>query len=43
MPGSRRLIARASDSAGRTQPRERVAGYGTYMINHLLPIDVEVR
>ena len=42
-PGKYTLIARAKDSAGRTQPRERVAGYGTYMINHWLPIDVEAR
>ncbi|MBA2742789.1 MAG: sulfite oxidase [Chthoniobacterales bacterium] len=37
------LIARATDAAGRTQPRERIADYGTYMINHWLPISVEVR
>jgi DMSO/TMAO reductase YedYZ molybdopterin-dependent catalytic subunit len=37
------LIARATDSAGRTQPRDRVAEYGTYMINHWLPVNVDVR
>jgi DMSO/TMAO reductase YedYZ molybdopterin-dependent catalytic subunit len=37
------LIARATDSKGRTQPMERDADRGTYMINHLLPISVEVR
>ena len=42
-PGKQTLIARATDTAGRTQPRERVVNYGTYMINHLLPIEVEVR
>lgn len=42
-PGKPTLIARATDSAGRTQPRERIADYGSYMINHLLPIEVEVR
>jgi DMSO/TMAO reductase YedYZ molybdopterin-dependent catalytic subunit len=42
-PGKSTLIARAIDSAGRTQPTERVSGYGTYMINHWLPIEVEVR
>ena len=42
-PGKYTLIARAGDSAGKTQPKDRVAGYGTYMINHWLPIDVEVR
>jgi hypothetical protein len=42
-PGNYTLIARATDSAGRTQPRERVAEYGTYMVNHWLPIAVTVR
>ena len=37
------LIARATDSLGRTQPVERDRDRGTYMINHLLPIEVEVR
>lgn len=37
------LIARATDSQGRTQPVERDPDRGTYMINHLLPIEVEVR
>lgn len=38
-----RLIARATDSAGRSQPRERVVDYGTYMINHWLPVEVNIR
>jgi hypothetical protein len=37
------LIARATDSHGRTQPTDRDPDLGTYMINHLLPITVEVR
>ena len=41
--GKQTLVARASDSRGRTQPTERDPDRGTYMINHLLPIDVEVR
>lgn len=41
-PGRYTLVARATDSAGRTQPRERIAEHGTYMINHLLPITVQV-
>lgn len=41
--GNLSLIARASDSKGRTQPAERIADYGTYMVNHWLPIEVEVR
>jgi DMSO/TMAO reductase YedYZ molybdopterin-dependent catalytic subunit len=41
--GTAGLIARATDSKGRTQPVERDPNRGTYMINHLLPITVEVR
>jgi DMSO/TMAO reductase YedYZ molybdopterin-dependent catalytic subunit len=41
--GKATLIARATDSNGRTQPIERDPDRGTYMINHLLPITVEVR
>lgn len=40
--GKRTLIARATDSFGRTQMDERDPNRGTYMINHLLPITVEV-
>ena len=42
-PGKRSLVARATDSHGRTQPLHRDPDRGTYMINHLLPIEVEVR
>jgi DMSO/TMAO reductase YedYZ molybdopterin-dependent catalytic subunit len=42
-PGQADLIARAIDSKGRTQPTQRDRDRGTYMINHLLPITVEVR
>lgn len=42
-PGKQTLIARATDSQGRTQPLKRDPDRGTYMINHLLPIEVEVR
>jgi len=42
-PGKATLIARATDSSGRTQPIERDPDRGTYMINHLLPITVEVK
>jgi DMSO/TMAO reductase YedYZ molybdopterin-dependent catalytic subunit len=42
-PGKQTLIARATDSLGRTQPLHRDPDRGTYMINHLLPIDVAVR
>ena len=42
-PGNHALVARATDAAGRTQPRERLAEYGTYMINHWVPVEVQVR
>jgi DMSO/TMAO reductase YedYZ molybdopterin-dependent catalytic subunit len=42
-PGNYILMARAADSRGRIQPLERDANGGTYMINHCLPIEVEVR
>jgi DMSO/TMAO reductase YedYZ molybdopterin-dependent catalytic subunit len=42
-PGQTDLIAGATDSKGRTQSTQRDRDRGTYMINHLLPITVEVR
>lgn len=42
-PGTQTLIARATDSRGLTQPVNRDPDRGTYMINHLLPIKVEVK
>jgi hypothetical protein len=42
-PGEATVIARATDSKGRTQPLERDRDRGTYMINHLLPITVQVK
>lgn len=42
-PGKQTLVARAIDSRGQTQPAKRDPDRGTYMINHLLPITVEVR
>jgi hypothetical protein len=41
-PGDYTLMARATDSAGQTQPASRHQEYGTYMINHVLPIRVQV-
>jgi len=41
--GAQILIARAMDSQGRTQPIERNPDRGNYMVNHLLPIEVEVK
>jgi DMSO/TMAO reductase YedYZ molybdopterin-dependent catalytic subunit len=42
-PGKQTLVARATDSFGQTQPVHRDPARGTYMINHLLPISVQVR
>jgi DMSO/TMAO reductase YedYZ molybdopterin-dependent catalytic subunit len=42
-PGKQILIARATDSLDRTQPVLRDPDRGTYMINHLLPIEVQVK
>jgi len=36
------LIARATDSDGKTQPIHRDRDRGTYMINHLLPVTVQI-
>jgi DMSO/TMAO reductase YedYZ molybdopterin-dependent catalytic subunit len=41
--GRQRLMARASDSRGRTQPMQRDPDRRTYMISHVLPVEVEVR
>src|SRR5881396_1098910 len=41
--GKQTLIARATDSFCRTQPSQRDRDHGNYMINHPLPIVVEVR
>jgi DMSO/TMAO reductase YedYZ molybdopterin-dependent catalytic subunit len=41
--GRHTLLARATDSLGRTQSFERNPDRGTYMINHLLPVEIEVR
>jgi len=41
--GRHTIFARATDSSGFVQPADRGGDRGTYMINHLLPITVEVR
>jgi DMSO/TMAO reductase YedYZ molybdopterin-dependent catalytic subunit len=41
--GRRSIVARATDSSGKLQPAARSGDRGTYMINHLLPVTVEVR
>lgn len=40
--GKATLVARATDSRGATQPLQRDADRGTYMITHLLPIEVTI-
>jgi Mo-co oxidoreductase dimerisation domain len=42
-PGQYTLMARATDSRGHTQPDHRDTNRGTYMVNHCLPIEVEIR
>jgi DMSO/TMAO reductase YedYZ molybdopterin-dependent catalytic subunit len=42
-PGMSTLLARATDSRGRTQPMERDQNLGGYMINHCIPLEVEIR
>ena len=41
--GQAKLMARATDSKGGAQPLERDPDRGTYLINHLRPIAVEVK
>ncbi|MES2924019.1 MAG: sulfite oxidase [Verrucomicrobiota bacterium] len=42
-PGKTVLMARATDSLGRTQPREHHDDRGSYLIHHWLPVDVLIR
>ena len=42
-PGKAVLMARATDSEGRTQPAEHHDDRGSYLIHHWLPIEVTVR
>jgi DMSO/TMAO reductase YedYZ molybdopterin-dependent catalytic subunit len=41
--GHYRVIARATDSRGFAQSADRSGDRGTYMINHLLPVEIDVR
>lgn len=43
VPGQRTLLARATDSRGRQQPDQHEPDFGGYLVNHCLPITVEVR
>jgi DMSO/TMAO reductase YedYZ molybdopterin-dependent catalytic subunit len=42
-PGRYTLLARAKDAGGALQPDEHDQSYGTYVINHPLPIEVFVK
>ena len=42
-PGPCSLLVRATDSRGRTQPTEHDPDRGSYMINHCLSVEVEIR
>ncbi len=42
-PGRYTVMARATDARGRVQPMERDPDRRSYMISHVLPIEVEVR
>ena len=42
-PGKAVLMARATDSEGRTQPPEHHDDRGSYLIHHWLPIEVDVQ
>ncbi|HEY2785477.1 MAG TPA: sulfite oxidase [Fimbriiglobus sp.] len=42
-PGPVKLLARATDDAGNTQPTRRDIDRRQYMINHLVPVEVTVR
>jgi DMSO/TMAO reductase YedYZ molybdopterin-dependent catalytic subunit len=41
--GPAKLLARATDDAGNTQPAERDPDRRTYMINHLVPVEIVVK
>jgi hypothetical protein len=40
--GRHTLMARATDSRGRVQPMQRDTHRGSYVISHVMPIEVEV-
>jgi DMSO/TMAO reductase YedYZ molybdopterin-dependent catalytic subunit len=40
--GPAKLIAKATDTQGNTQPKDRNPDRRTYMINHWVPVDVEI-
>jgi DMSO/TMAO reductase YedYZ molybdopterin-dependent catalytic subunit len=42
-PGPVKLVAKATDDAGNTQPAERDPDRRQYMINHLVPVEITVK
>jgi DMSO/TMAO reductase YedYZ molybdopterin-dependent catalytic subunit len=42
-PGEVKLFSRATDAAGNQQPTDRDDGRRNYLINHLVPVAVEIR
>ena len=42
-PGEVKLLSRATDAAGNQQPTDRDDGRRNYLINHLVPVAVEIR
>jgi hypothetical protein len=41
--GRVKLMARATDARGNAQPMQRDTDRRNYMINHVLPVEVDVR
>lgn len=41
--GKHTLMARATDERGRVQPSEHAEGRGGYLVNHTLPVGIEVK
>jgi hypothetical protein len=42
-PGAYRLMSRARDARGDLQPEEHDNRFGTYVINHTIPVEVIVK
>jgi DMSO/TMAO reductase YedYZ molybdopterin-dependent catalytic subunit len=43
LPGAVTLMARATDSGNRRQPMTRDADHRNYVVNHVLPVEVQIR
>jgi DMSO/TMAO reductase YedYZ molybdopterin-dependent catalytic subunit len=42
-PGTVKLVARCTDTSGRTQPETRNSDLRSYLINHLIPLEVLIK